>query len=558
MLDDKYIFIEDIGQGSFGKVFVAMDALAQRKVAVKILHSTEETDQLDLINEIQFLASLNHSSIVTFFHHFYYRDSLCLVMEYCSKGSLFDKIENEGELSTDLALSIGYQIADVLEYVHDKGIIHHDIKPQNILFDAENKLRIGDFGIANSLSGTIKYVAPEVFIDEDLSVTDPRVDVYALGLTILEMLTGENPFVDVERKNIFAKKMNHSFVPITLPEWLQEIIIKATHPNPELRFQNMIEFKHALKSKSAPLIIDYKKIKSSKIVVAATNNLKRKRWGKTISYIERALEMDSNSVLALITAGRYHLKIHNIDVAQEYFERALLINPSSNVQKELAEIKLSQNNFAQALSLLQNHIQLTPTDWEAYNLIGECYYRLSRYETALELIEGVLKETKLALFWNNWAIVNYCLGNNVTIDISSNPFATYNYSISFDERASWDNTSTYSKKFLYQHYRFKNYRNKNRLIIRTLIGEEKIYEQSIISIGRNNENDLAFNNNTVSRRHCAIINYFNDVWIYDLGSTLGTFVDGVKVQIKKFLLGKHKIQIGNEILELTTSDELII
>jgi len=112
-------------------------------------------------------------------------------------------------------------------------------------------------------------------------------------------------------------------------------------------------------------------------------------------------------------------------------------------------------------------------------------------------------------------------------------------------------------KFLYQSYRF-NKPTKQQYIKIESATVNKIFSTPIISIGRNEENDFVINNNSVSRRHCAIINYDKDVWIYDLGSSTGVFVDDKKVNAKCFLLGKHKISIGNFSFNLYTSEDVLL
>ena len=112
-------------------------------------------------------------------------------------------------------------------------------------------------------------------------------------------------------------------------------------------------------------------------------------------------------------------------------------------------------------------------------------------------------------------------------------------------------------KFLYQSFRFNKLKQNNQIKIESAI-KNITFTKPIISIGRNEENDFLIDDKTVSRIHCAIINYDKDVWIYDLGSTTGVFVDDQKINNKYFLIGKHKITIGNFSFELNSNAEKML
>ena len=383
ILDHKYKIIDRLGNGNFGVVYLADDAEANRKVAIKALLEKESLAQQDLKREIEFLGSLKHRSIVIFHHHFFENGILYLVMEYCGGGNLHKLIESKEKLSYDEALIIAKDICEVFEFIHNKNIIHRDIKPRNILIDSDGTIKVADFGIANTHGGTVTYLAPEVFSSEYFSSKDPRVDIYALGITLLEMIIGKNPFFDLDDQQMYAKKLNHSFIPNDLPQWLQAIILKATHPIPELRFQSAIEFKQALNSKTVPFAINKDRIRVDKYFGLAIRSLKIKNWKNSLKYIEMGLEKGNDSALGLMTAGKYYLKIHKVNKAKEYLDQALKINPSINIRKELAEINIANGSYSQAISLLQIHLQLNPTDWESYNLLSECFFRLNRFETSL-------------------------------------------------------------------------------------------------------------------------------------------------------------------------------
>jgi pSer/pThr/pTyr-binding forkhead associated (FHA) protein len=113
-------------------------------------------------------------------------------------------------------------------------------------------------------------------------------------------------------------------------------------------------------------------------------------------------------------------------------------------------------------------------------------------------------------------------------------------------------------KLLYQDYRFNKYIAKNTIVIQDTNGRKREYTGPLITIGRNKDNDFPIEDTSISRRHCIIVNYSNDVWIYDMGSILGVSVDGIKIIQKQFLLGRHKIKLGNYSFDLYTSEGLLI
>ena len=254
-----------------------------------------------------------------------------------------------------------------------------------------------------------------------------------------------------------------------------------------------------------------------------------------------------------------------MDKAKEYLDQAININPAVTIKKELAEIHIAGRNYSLAISLLQNHIQLNPTDWEAYNLVIECFFKMERFETALEILNTIMSEAKQDCFWNNLFLVKYFIENDYTSNfhyvaqkVKYPHFIQSNFKIMNDLNKSLINGLEPHNKLLYQDYRFNKYIAKNTIVIQDTNGRKIEYTEPIITIGRNKDNDFPIEDTSISRRHCIIVNYSNDVWIYDMGSILGVSVDGRKIVQKQFLLGKHKIKLGNYSFDLYTSEGLLI
>ena len=188
-----------------------------------------------------------------------------------------------------------------------KKIIHHDIKPDNILFTEDRVIKISDFGIANTGGGTRAYMSPEALSWETVAVQDERVDIYALGVTLLELLTGKNPFFGKSAEEILEMHDRKDFGITRLPHWQQEIILKAISKIPEQRFQSMKEFNEAVQAKYAPIVFDKEVIKAGDLAAKADHLLKLKKWSRAYSLLDYAEKELKPSVNVMQLKGKYFL-----------------------------------------------------------------------------------------------------------------------------------------------------------------------------------------------------------------------------------------------------------
>ena len=569
ILDDKYRMVRKLGAGGFGNVWLADDILIEnRQVAIKSLKRKHIVQESPLIEEMQFLNTLDHPNIIKFFHHSTDDDNLYLVMEYCKGGSL-DKLLRYGPQPIDRVFNWADTITQTMQLVHEKKIIHHDLKPENLLLTDDGKIKIGDFGVANQNIGTIYYLAPEQILHELQHDIDPRIDIYALGITCVELIHGNNPFYDLTRQEMLQKKVQHNFIPTDLERWAQEILLRATHPLPEQRFQTMQEFKEAIIAKSVPYHFDINTIKAQSITESAKSNIKKKKWKSAEKECNIALDLSPNCVPALITAGQIKLMLQKTDLANDFFTRAVTVNPRASVQKELGWILLQKGHFPKAISMLNDYLQRDATDYEAYNLLLECLYKNNRYRTGKECCEQIQIVTKKHdCFQNNGFLFEFFadkMSINDIYDISIkkdiNEFLRYNTEILTETEKSYElqNIKMMKSKLLFQDFRFnKNYQATNRIKIKYANDNVEYFDSKIVSIGRNKGNIVKIDSNSISRRHAVIMNFKNDVWIYDLGSTQGTFVDDKRVEEKCYLNGVHKIKISDIEITLATSDDILI
>jgi pentatricopeptide repeat protein len=564
LYDNRYSFIKDLGNGGFGKVFLAKENVSNRYVAIKQLLNTNKSEQEDIIHEIEVVSKFENPNIVTYYHHFYEEEVLYLVMEFCSGGTLRDKISNN-KVTPAEAIEWIQSLATCLRVIHKKGIVHHDIKPDNIVFTQNGTIKIADFGVANKNIGTRSYMSPESFSWQNDNRQDPRVDIYALGVTFMELLTGKNPFSYLSVEDILEKHLSADFPIQELPNWQQEIILKAINKTPELRFQFMIELEEALKAKSVPIIFSKDNLKAAELIELADKALRTNKWRNAWKYLELANKRYSNNVAVLQALGKYNLRIQKIEIAKSFYERALKLNPRLDVQKDLGWINLEAQKHPIAIGLLSDHLHRNPADYEAYNLLIRCYYETGRYETAMELSKMIMEANPtLPCFANNYFIAFVLNTNGKTLppksklDQSNNPFIVYNLSVIEEEELShnYKKSPTLKSKLLFMDFQFNTLKENTITILETNNKNDTptSISEPIIKFGRTdyNQNNIEVSGgNAVSRRHCVLINSKDNVWLYDLEST-GTYLNDEAITSKIPIIGFNKIRINDVFFKVTT------
>lgn len=570
LYDNKYIFIKELGNGGFGKVFLAKERVSNRFVAIKQLLTENKFLQENIIHEIETVAKFENPNIVTFYHHFREEGIFYLVMEYCSGGSLRDKINSNTYTNTE-AIDWMITLAKSLRIIHKKGIIHHDIKPDNILFTQNGNIKIADFGVANKNMGTRSYMCPESFNWDFKSTNDPRIDIYSLGVTLMELLTKKNPFSGLSSDEIIEKHLSADFPIQKLPNWQQEIILKAINKTPELRFQFMIEMEEALNAKSVPIIFNKDNLKAAELIALADKALKTNKWRNALNFLELAQKQYKNNVAVLQALGKYNLRIQKIEIAKSFYEKALKLNPRLDVQKDLGWINLEFKKYPIAIGLLSDHLHRNPADYEAYNLLIRCYYETDRYETAMELSKMIMEANpSLPCFANNYFIAFVLNSNGKSIppktkaEQKNNPFIEYNLSVITENELShnFKKSPTLKSKLLFMDFQFNNMKENTITILETnnKVQTPSALNNPIIKFGREeyNQNDIKVSGSTtVSRRHCVIINTKDNVWLYDLEST-GIEINDVVVTNKVPLIGYNNLKINDIYFALTTDKSKLI
>lgn len=255
MLQDRYEILEKIGSGGMSDVYKAKCHKLNRLVAIKVLKA-EFTDDANFVSkfkmEAQAAAGLSHPNIVSIYDVVDEGDIHFIVMELVEGITLKSYITKKGRLDVKEAIGIAIQVAQGIEAAHEQHIIHRDIKPQNMLISMDGKVKVADFGIARAVSsqtmnstvvGSVHYISPE---QARGGYSDERSDLYSLGITMFEMVTGRVPFGG---DNTVTVALAHLEDPIPLPSLMnpgvtpsfERIILKCTEKKPEDRYKNAAE-----------------------------------------------------------------------------------------------------------------------------------------------------------------------------------------------------------------------------------------------------------------------------------------------------------------------------
>ncbi|MBX6341774.1 MAG: serine/threonine protein kinase, partial [Thermomicrobiaceae bacterium] len=252
ILNGRYRLDDIIGEGGMAVVYRGYDQVLNRVVAVKLLRDQFGADanfHKRFEREAQSAARLSHPHIVAVYDVGQDGRTRYIVMEYVRGRNLKELIRRQGPFSVQGAAMVIRQVADALDYAHAHGLVHRDIKPQNILVDDAGHVKVVDFGIAKSLSdanlteagtgmGTVHYVSPEQARGEPAT---PASDIYATGVVLYEMLTKHLPFdadtpVGVAMQHVHAAPPPPSLLNPSIPPEVEDVVLTALAKDPEDRF----------------------------------------------------------------------------------------------------------------------------------------------------------------------------------------------------------------------------------------------------------------------------------------------------------------------------------
>ncbi|HEX6702066.1 MAG TPA: protein kinase [Gaiellaceae bacterium] len=269
VIGGRYELDELVGSGGMSSVYRARDTLLERDVALKILHEhyTADDEYVERFRrEARAVAQLSHPNIVTVIDRGEEEGRQFIVFEYVDGKTLKECLEKDGPMAVRRALELAIQVARGLAFAHDNGLVHRDVKPQNVILNGDGQAKVTDFGIARSLEvqgvtrsgtvlGTSSYIAPEQASGGDV---EPATDVYSLGVVLFELLTGHVPFtgesfVSVAMQHVTEPPPSVLDLRPDVPVRLANAVDRALAKDPADRYASMHDFASELEACLAAL-----------------------------------------------------------------------------------------------------------------------------------------------------------------------------------------------------------------------------------------------------------------------------------------------------------------
>ena len=349
-----YKILSKLGEGGMGVVYKAEDLKLHRFVALKFLppHVSDDDATQRFVNEAHAVSALDHPNICAIHEIDQTPEGQMFIVMPCYEGASLQAIIKRGRLELDQAVDVASQVAKGLTKAHERGIIHRDVKPGNILVTSDGLTKIVDFGLAKLATqtrltrtgttvGTVMYMSPEQAKGEE---TDQRSDIWSLGVVLYEMVTGSPPFRGEHEQAIIYSIINQMAEPVgrllpEAPKGLEQILSKALAKSPSDRYQRMSELAADL-----DLLKESFRMEAAKVGTAARRRASRPRvWvgfgvviaavvlaiflGKT--YFSKPQEKPITSIAVL------PLRNLSADPGQDYFSDGM----TEAIIKELSQIK---------------------------------------------------------------------------------------------------------------------------------------------------------------------------------------------------------------------------
>jgi len=259
IIDDRYKILKILGEGGMATVYLAEDIISGREVAVKIIKEETMKNPVNLTRferEARAAASLKHQNIVRVINLGTHKGRPYMVNEFIEGKTLRDTLNIRGKFSFLEACDIMYQLCSAVLFAHQNGVIHRDIKPQNVFITIDGTIKLGDFGIATFQNGahvtrsevvvgSVHYLAPEI---SQGNPATPQSDIYSLGITFFELITGRVPFDDESALTVALKHIKEKFPSIKkfnpkTPSVIEKIILKACAKIPLDRYRSVFDMR---------------------------------------------------------------------------------------------------------------------------------------------------------------------------------------------------------------------------------------------------------------------------------------------------------------------------
>jgi serine/threonine-protein kinase len=264
IIEGRYKYIDRIGRGAFGTVLLMEDTVVDERLILKFLNpnvSQDEEVMKRFVHELRYSRKITHKNVIRIYDFLYIQGLYAISMEYFPSHTLGSEVVNDKPIELQRALQFGIDMCTGMTVAHQVGIVHRDLKPANVLINQEGLLKIVDFGVAAAqregdtqltktgyVIGSPKYMAPEQILGKKV---DERADIYAVGVMMYEMLTGQPPYsrgdhMSVMYQHVQGKARVPQDLNPALPPGLSDLIMKAMSVDKTKRFQTMVELSAAL------------------------------------------------------------------------------------------------------------------------------------------------------------------------------------------------------------------------------------------------------------------------------------------------------------------------
>ena len=274
LIDNRYLLQRQIASGGMATIYAGLDTRLDRPVAVKIMHAHLANDEAFVsrfIKEAKATAALSHPNIVSIQDQGWNEGgppAVFLVMELVEGSTLRDYLNENGSLTVEQTLQLITPVLSALSAAHRIGIIHRDIKPENILISKDGRIKVADFGLARNIAmgqtmtaessvvlGSVSYLSPE---QVQRGVADARSDIYAIGIVLFEMLTGDKPYsgetpIQIAYRHVNDRIPNIQTINNAIPASVAELVYEVTAPNPDQRPKDAEELLSKLKEIQAQI-----------------------------------------------------------------------------------------------------------------------------------------------------------------------------------------------------------------------------------------------------------------------------------------------------------------
>ena len=501
LLEDKYRIISEIAHGGMGTVYRAEQIHLSREVAIKVLRFKNQTDAEDkeflgrFRAEAAILARIRHPNAVSVYDFGFVAGFPYLVMELIEGDSLRKTIRDGNRLSLELILRIGEQVCSAIHHAHSQGVIHRDLKPDNILLstlaDGSEHATVLDFGIAKIISGensaetpltetgvlvgTPQYMSPEQIRSQPL---DARSDIYALGLILYELLSGKLPFSSDSAVGLAMKHLSESPPPLAtqnlhvpIPEELESLILSCLEKKAEKRPRSadqlgkqLADLRKEIFDAGAPAFSKPRKYPlrtSRRAAMLCFPLMMALAWPRspvppppvapiTKTPIDPVAKQLSDSEVELMTAKAKELRADGSYLdAIEMFGEVYQARPNAmDIARAISDCYVSIGDFAEARTTLQTALERVPNDARTYVQLGYVEGELGYHQAAIRAYQkavqlGITEE----IVYNNLGVEYQLIGKYSEAvpafekAIRKNPDylrAFYNLAESHEKIGNWD------------------------------------------------------------------------------------------------------------------------